>query len=304
MKNIKKIIIFVSIFFVLLYCQASSAASLYLQNEAKEITVGDTFIVDVKLSNNEEEINVADTSIFFDQDILEVSSVGTGGSVFNLWTRQPVFSNESGKIMFTGGTPNGISSTDGQIIKIVFYAKSAGSGLLVFSDESSLYLNDGKGTIVKPTVEPLNITVAQKSEDGTANNSWDNFLAADKTPPEEINISLGRDPSMFDDKFFISFSAIDKDSGVKLYDVKEGDRDFVQSESPYVLYDQSLKQEMLIKVVDNAGNYKIVQFNPESATQSTEGPIFTKLYFWLVTILILFIAGFLYFKLKNKHAKK
>jgi hypothetical protein len=297
MKNIKKIILFTSVFFILIYCKTSFAASLYFSDTSKDVKVGDTFIVDVKLSSDKENINVADCSIFFDQNILQVSSVSTGGSIFNLWTRNPIFSNESGKIMFTGGIPNGYGGKDGNVIKIIFFAKSIGAGSLVFSDESTLYLNDGKGTVVKPEKASLKITVLDKSGTEESTNEWKNILSSDKTLPEKINIKLGRDESMFDNKFFITFSAIDKDSGIKSYEIKEGDADFLESESPYVLKDQSLDKLILVKVIDNAGNYKIIEFNPKSANKYT----FTK---WqLIVLILIIIIAIFYIKTKRKNAK-
>lgn len=297
LKNIKKLILFASVFFISIYCKTIFAASLYFSDSSKDVKVGDTFIVDVKLSSDKENINVADCSVFFDQSILQVNSVSTGGSIFNLWTRNPIFSNESGKIMFTGGIPNGISPKDGNVVKIIFFAKSIGAGSLVFSDESLLYLNDGKGTVVKPEKSSLKITVLDKSDGEESTNEWNNILSNDKTLPGKINIKLGRDESMFDNKFFITFSAIDEDSGIKSFEIKEGNFDYVESESPYVLKDQSLDKLILVKVMDNAGNYKIIEFNPKTSQDT----IFNKSYLWIIIVLIV-IIGF-YIKTKRKNVK-
>jgi hypothetical protein len=298
MKNTKIIILFIFIVSFFIYCKPLLAASLQFNSSPKEIKVGDVFIVDVKLSSEKEDVNVADCVIFFDQDILKVDSISTGDSVFNLWTRSPIFSNESGKIMFTGGVPSGISAQEAQLIRVVFIAKSAGAGALVFSDESSIYLNDGQGTKAQLTFNSLNITVLDKIDNEDSKNEWSKLLANDKSAPEKVDIKLGRDESIFDNKFFISFGGEDSFSGIKSYEIKEGDGDFVVSESPYVLRDQSLNSFILVKVIDHAGNFKIVEFNPKVAEKAV-----AKNLYLLIIIILAVIIGFYIKKRKNAQKK-
>ncbi|GAI25310.1 unnamed protein product, partial [marine sediment metagenome] len=67
----------------------------------------------------------------------------------------------------------------------------------------------------------------------------------DTTPPEASQLKIGKDPSIFEGKYFLSFVAQDKMSGVDYYEVKEGKRDWKRVESPYLLEDQSLSKKLL-----------------------------------------------------------
>jgi hypothetical protein len=299
MKIIKISILFTLIFSFLLFSRPLLAASLQFSNQNNEIRVGDVFVVDVKLLSENEKINVADIVLYYDQSVLEVLDISTGNSIFNLWTRNPIFSNETGKIIFTGGVAGGISTDLGQIIRIVFSAKKSGTGSLVFSSESALYLNNSKGTLAQLNYEDLNITILEKNIQGELNNEWYKLLNADKTPPSKINVTLGRDESVFDNKYFISFTGEDHESGVKLYEIKEGHTGFVVSESPYVLRDQSLNSSLWIKVSDHAGNYKIVEFDPKEIGKAVS----RNRYFVSIVIILAIIMG-LYIKKRNNEKNK
>ncbi len=300
MKKIKTIFI---IFFALILIalpKIGLAASLYFSITPAEIRQSDVFVVEIKVSSPQEKINVADCILSFNKNILAVVSISTGGSVFNLWTKSPIFSNDTGQISFTGGAPNGFQGEEGKILKIVFLAKEKGQADLTFAGDSALYLNDGKGTKIQPKKESLNISVLERSKESISKDEWQGILANDKTPPSDPEIKLGQDPSVFDNKFFISFFAADEGSGVKSYEVKEGNRDFIKSESPYVLKDQSLKSAVLVRVTDNAGNYKIARLNAPLAPKL----VYKNWWFLLTIIFALLVIFAAYFKLKKKYARK
>jgi len=84
----------------------------------------------------------------------------------------------------------------------------------------------------------------------------------DSTPPEDFKPEIGRDPAIFEGKYFLSFATIDATSGVDYFEVKEGKRDFKRAESPYLLEDQSLESKILVKAVDKAGNERIAEIIP------------------------------------------
>lgn len=289
-EKIIKIRILLTVIIFTLFISSSNvlAANLYFSNGSGEVRKGDTIIVDVKLSSNNEKINVADCSISFNKNILQVAGISTGDSIFNLWTRAPIFSNESGTIIFTGGTTTGFQGREGEILKIVFMVKESGSATISIANNSFLYLSDGKGTKIQPSKESLTITILDRSKGGSSSDEWQNILTEDKTPPTNIEIKLGRDSSVFDNKLFISFSAIDNGSGIMNYEVKEGDSNFIQTESPYVLKDQNMIGDVSVRVTDKSGNSKIVKL---------ERPIYTNWKFWIITISALVLI-FISFKMK------
>ncbi len=299
MKKSKKILI---LFFLIASAALPKfvlAASLYFSIIPAEIRQNDVFVAEVKISSPQEKINVADCVLFFNKDILDVKGISTGDSIFSLWTRSPIFSNDTGRIIFTGGAPTGFQGQEGEILKIVFLAKEKGKANLAFAGDCALYLNDGKGTKIQPKTNPLTISVLESSQKETPKDEWQGILATDKTPPSDPEIKLGRDPSMFDNKFFISFFATDEGSGIKFYEVKEGEGDFVRSESPYVLKDQSLKSPIFVKAIDKAGNEKIVQLKPELVKK----PFYLNLWFISILVALILVRVLMWF-LTKKACKK
>ena len=95
----------------------------------------------------------------------------------------------------------------------------------------------------------------------------------DSTPPEDFKPEIGQDPAVFEGKYFLSFAATDKTSGIDYYEILEADRrgfkrgttrkaEWRRAESPYLLEDQSLQSIIKVKPVDKAGNERIVEIKP------------------------------------------
>jgi len=134
--------------------------------------------------------------------------------------------------------------------------------LLSFNDSLSLFLNDGKGTEISPEKQTLSIFVSERPRDVELRDEWQDIINEDKTPPEPFEPAVARDRTIFSNKYFVSFFTTDKDSGLAYYEIKEGGRNFVLAESPYLLRDQSLEGVIQIKAVDKAGNERITHVIP------------------------------------------
>ena len=127
--------------------QANAAsASLYLSPSTGSYTVGNTFLVQVKLNSGGVAVNAADGTLVFDPDKLEVTKITKTNSIFNLWVQEPTFSNSVGTIDFAGGMPSpGFTGSAGTIVNITFRAKVSGNANLTFA-VGSVLADDGKGT--------------------------------------------------------------------------------------------------------------------------------------------------------------
>jgi hypothetical protein len=275
----------------------AGAANLVMSSEKQSFEAGDEFLVELKLDSGTEKINVVDAALNFDPSKMEVRDITTGGSIFNLWTRTPVYSNDSGKVFFTGGTTKNAAS--GKILSIAFLAKTAGSGEITISSDSSAYLADGKGTKQQLKADSVKFAISERSGQRASSGSWTKLLAADKTPPENLAVTLGEDPSMFGGKYFLSFSATDSSSGLNYFEIQEGDYPAASSESPYVLRDQSLKTPVKIIAVDKAGNQTQSVVYPHKLQTKAFGYAY-----WAFGALILLLAAAGYFyrrKIKNKN---
>jgi len=158
-------------------------------------------------------------------------------------------------------------------------------------DSSQVLLNDGFGT-------PANL----KTQTGVFNilsgipdipkKEWEQELKKDITSPEQFEIEISRDQTMFSGKYFIIFSTTDKETGVDYYQVKEGKRGWKTAESPYLLEEQGLTSIIKVKAVDKAGNERIA----ELPAQRQPLP-------WWIIVIIFIIAALVIWKLKTQNKK-
>src|SRR3989338_6277844 len=124
----------------------SHAAALFIPPASATYGVGKTFTVSFRVDTEGAAINAAEAALSFDPEKFEVVSVSKTGSLFSLWTQEPVFSNSSGSLSFGGGVPSpGYNGTSGLLFSATVRMKTQGSSVLQYV--SGLVLaNDGSGT--------------------------------------------------------------------------------------------------------------------------------------------------------------
>lgn len=159
------ILILVSFF---LSVHVAAAATLSLSPSTGVYTAGQTFSAQVLVNSSGQGINAADGTITFNPAELAVVSISKG-SVFNLWTAEPAFSNTAGTITFSGGNPTGYTGSAGGVLTITFRAQNAGTSRVQFISGSVLAA-DGRGTNVLTSMNGGNYTIT----------------AADVTPEPEV----------------------------------------------------------------------------------------------------------------------
>ena len=281
------------------------AAILYLEPSSGSYYQGDTFIINLRIDSENECINTVEGNLSFPQDILQVVDFGQGNSILTLWISPPSFNQESGKISFIGGIPGGfcgrIPGDPGEsnlLGKIIFKVKEIRgeqfSAEVSFSASSQVLLNDGLGTPAKletrgavfeiKEVRPLGGEVEPQK------NEWQEELAKDTVSPEVFKIEIHQEPSIFEGKYFITFSTTDKQTGLDYYEVQEGDGGWRRAASPYLLEDQGLRSIIEVKAVDKAGNYLVVEQLP------TQKPLSYK---YFAIILVLMIGGIVWFIIRR-----
>jgi len=362
-KSIICLIILFSFFPVL-----SKAANLYLSPSSQDIYKDNSFITEVRLDTQGEEINTAEINIKYPSDLLEIIDVSNGNSIFTLWPEESII--ENGKISFTAGTPNGLQTKDGLVAKLIFRAKKIGQGIINFDNNSKILLNDGQGTeaqlsfsqgdykimekpeglpIISSKTHPdqnewyqektlhLHWKVGEKDEysyilsydslakpddipdkpegelvwmgdmeykgledgiyyfhlkqilkDGQKISEQDlsiSFRAMiDTTPPEKFQPQI----TEIEGKQYLIFMTKDKLSGIKYYEVQEGDKNFKKVSSPYLLEDQKLRMGIIkVKAVDKAGNQTIEEI--ELPFKINYGDIFVLLLALITVGIILWI---------------
>lgn len=261
-----------------------SAASFFF--ETKEVpSVGNTIVVSVQATSSA-LINALDGGIAFNPTYLEVLDVSTGGSIFTMWPRTPVYSNATGRIFFTGGNQKGWKG-EGVVFTIVMRTKKVGLSDIFFTDATAAYKADGKGTIEPSIYGSYGVNIVN----GTSSiDSWQAVLDDDNQSPTKLVVAGGRSKDIFDNKYFITFSALDAQSGVDHYEIKERTKAPVIAESPYVLAHQSLFEVVRVAAVDKAGN----------KTTVTYFPLVDSIYAKIVAILSFMIL--VWFSIKKRHA--
>jgi hypothetical protein len=320
---------------------AAEGATLYFTPQSQTIFQGDSFIIDVKIDTEGEEINAAGIDLTFSMNLLEVIDFSKGNSILTLWPKEP--EAQKGNINFLGGAPIGFDG-DGLLTKIIFLAKEIGNSKINFKDSSKVLLNDGKGTPAEISFREGNYEIIKRPEDlpivssqshpdqnqwynaTTLRLHWDliegaeysyllsfNPLAEpDEVPdkpegkliwmgdmkyegladgiyyfslkqrlldedwsqtityramidtilPEPFELKIGREPSIFEGKYFLSFTTEDNTSGIDYYEVKEGKGNWQKVSTPYLLKSQSLTKKITVRAYDKAGNYREAEIKP------------------------------------------
>jgi len=279
------------------------ASNVYIDASHPDFFVGDTIMFSVRVDSENKNINAVEGSVLLDYLAESVSliDINISGSKFSLWPGKPLPSASNTSISFAGGTPGGLNSKDAIIFNFVLKLQKAGQ-ITLAPDNFSVYLNDGKGTKDGVRVKNLVIDVLPKKLDSRSVDDWNDVTSNDKTPPEFIEAITSQDLHLFDNQYFVSFFATDKDSGIAYYEIKEGDFDFVRAESPHLLQDQSLKSVIQIKAVDKAGNESIV--TPELAPVPITGIPYKTYLIWIFVTLVILVLIFWLWRLRATGLKK
>lgn len=249
----KYILFIISLLVVL--CSAPQviyAASVSMYSDSLTVKQGTEVVVDVTLSVDE-PIDVLGGYIHFDPNALTLKEVRDANSLVNFWIEKPNL-EKKGDVAFSGMTPSGIIGKDLHIFSVTFIANIDGPLSVDFRD-GVVFNHDGTG--IQHVLKSAGLSV--RSDQSLA-------LSDDREPPEPFVIYVARDPNMFDEQYFIVFATQDKASGVDHYEVREGNfGPFTTVEAPYVLRDQSLRQDLFVKAVDKAGNERLAERSGDQA---------------------------------------
>jgi len=245
-KKISKISLLATL---LLLPSFASASLLSLSTASTSIAVGDQIRVDAYLDTRGAKINAAEGNILFPADLLVPKEIISGNSAFGPWIKQPQIIND--KIIFSGIIPGGINDDKVSLFSVIFQAKAEGLASIKYSQVKVL-LSDGQATPdkIEWTNLPLNIT--------RQNRVPDIYSFRDTLPPEPFAPEVIMDPNLFNGQWFLIFNAADKQSGIDHYEVREGRGNFIMAESPYLLKNQELDADIVVKAVDRSLNERVV----------------------------------------------
>lgn len=294
----KKIYVVLALSAVFLPCSVF-ASTVYIDTDHSEFFVGDSILFSVRVDSENKKINAIEGSVLLDYptESMSLVDINTAGSAFSLWPSKPLPSLDNTSISFAGGYPGGFVSKDAIVFNGVLKLSQTGE-IKLSPNDIGVYLHDGKGTKDGARVKDLTINVLPKKSDEESTNDWGTVIANDKMAPKSFAVTLGRDPFVFGNQYFINFFTTDADSGVAYYEAQEGDGGFTRAESPYRLEDQSLKSVIMVKAVDKAGNERVAKFTP------TFRALFNKnILFWIATPLVAIVLGYVLWRAFKRKTK-
>ena len=241
------------------YSLSTAYAVIIYVDSPSGVTENHESVISVRLNTEGKTINSIEGMLVVNGIEKEIYTIHTGGSAFALWPNKPSISGET--IAFIGGSPEGLIGNDLLLFTIAVRPSSPSTSFINIRGVTA-YLADGQAT-------PLSITPAvyALSEIPTSEvNETVGFSTTlpDTTSPVPFKIELGRDDSVFSGKYFISFETTDTQSGISKYEVKEGDRPFIRTGTPYVLQDQTAKSKITVRATDAVGNVRTATLNDTS----------------------------------------
>ena len=282
----------------------AGAQTLLLKSPKATYQAGDSFQVTLSINTEGKQINTIAGKILVPPSKLQILDTRYGSSILTLWVERPKINVSAGTISFAGGLPGGFSGSSGPILSFGVKAKSEGVAEIKLSDFTIL-LNDGLGTEIKNiglgalklTIQkaaPLKAPTVKPAEPPKPKEEY--ILPPDTTPPESFIPIVSRHPTVADNKYFVSFSAVDKDSGVAYYEIRERPRIITRItakfdkgpekvEPPYILKIQHWPTEVVIKAHDQAGNFT------ESSAKKPPSALLASLG---IVLLLILTAGFTY----------
>lgn len=217
----------------------------------------ESYMVEVWLVAGTMPINAIEGSLKIPSSV-QMQQINTSNAGITQWVQQPTYNPSAHVIQFGGGDVDTIAPQQKARIFTV-YASSTHMDPASFLLSATAYDADGKGTSEKVTVT----TTTNPA------NPVSTTVSSDHTPPTNLVVDIGRDPSLFNGQYFISMSAVDPDSGIDHYEVKEGfGGSFHRVDSLYVLQGDPSSTYIEVHAVDKAGNVAVYRLFPEDLKRS------------------------------------
>lgn len=268
----------------------SEAAKLFF-DAPKSASTGEETRVDVMIDTGTDKINAVSGTVTFDPTSFSVSKIIDGGSAVTLWIDQPKIAGNGSSISFSGLTPGGFQ---GDVPVFSFVLKPVHSGTASLGMQNALALkNDGQGTQAKTTIEPKSIQIL-------ADISASAVTIIDVDPPEDFAVDLLSSPDVFEGRPALSFTAVDKGTGIDRYEYaatwfgRPNAGSWVPAESPFLVPETDSLKLLFIRAVDRNGNEK---------TASTATDAHYELVLAWVILIALLLCALLFFTRRLRRSR-
>lgn len=274
------------IFFIIIFLLTSGTAyTASIELSSSSVVGVDTqFPLDVRIMTDGNSINSVDVTVDYPEELLTFSGYQDTSGTITFWVQQPHVVN--GKVRFVGGIPGGVDQTYGadnqsvSLVRLLFTPINSGTATFTI-DESTILLNDGKGTALKHSRTSSTVSISNES---LASN-------VDTTAPESFAITLiPADPETKTPQM-IAFRAIDRESGIRGYQGKAGWWRWKEIQNPHQVRRGILPYLMKVRAIDAFGNATISTITIPGIIPRSVG----------IIILVLIIASvWRYFMIKKK----
>ena len=209
-------------------------------------------------------------------------AVETGESIVLYWVTPPQIQGRS--ISFAGLIPGGFVGVataagltgDG----LLFRLKGVGENSSVTLTDTAVYLNDGEGS----KIAPVAVEYSQREKILSYEEE------EDRTPPEWVTGEVLENG----DILLLVLAAEDKETGVAYFEVKEGGGQWVQTQNPYILTQESVQKPLYVRAYDQAGNFREIRISPPANYMMVISSVLLGL------LILLLYFGIPRWKLKNR----
>lgn len=277
----------------------SESATLYMDPPLAEIGHGESAVVEIRLDVDEQAnecVNLVDAVIAF-PDTVQAVDTSVGRSILRIWVEDPKIDQAANQVTFAGGIPNGYCGRipgdpelTNVLAEVIFRSASderdgvsaTTTAPVAFHDQTTLYLNDGFGTAAPLDTYGMELSIVP-GERADVTDPWLERVRADTVAPEPFSVSLERDDSLFQGRYYIVFNTTDKQTGLAGYEVMEEPlaeaglfrfgavgAPWTPTRSPYVLEDQTLNSTIRVKATDKAGNEYIATLVPDESLREQQ----------------------------------
>ncbi|MEI8361169.1 MAG: hypothetical protein WCG01_03510 [bacterium] len=272
---------------VLMNSSKAQASEIFIDQTKKiwQVGIGQEVKYDVYLNTNGKNINAIDGEINFSDQNFLIKEISDGSSLVSLWLKKPEININ--KVKFSGLIPGGLKSDKAKILSLILTSNN--EGVAKFNFTGSILLNDGLGTLDDLNVAERQITFTKNAVDLTEPRHLEDIF-----PPEDFDVFISTDQDVYDGQKFLIFSTTDKDSGLDYYEVKEGVADFFRASSPYLLKNQDINQNVIVRAVDKHGNKRTVTIESQvKPYQDTNKQAIIILVVLIVALSLIAVINFL-----------
>lgn len=143
----------------LLCASGADAASLHLSPPSGWYGIGRSFDVVLYVDSEGRAVNAVEGVLSFDPELLQVQSVTSPDSIFNLNVQDAEYSNTDGTVHWTGVILNpGYTGTSGNMLTVTFRGVGKGTAEVSYA-AAQVLANDGEGTDILTSTSGGSYTV-------------------------------------------------------------------------------------------------------------------------------------------------